>query len=155
MSAAHVPGAALAVVEGDRIVHVKGYGDADPGGTPVGPQTPFVLGSLSKSFTAVAVMQLVERHAVELDAPVQRYLPWFATADRDASRRITIRQLLLQTSGLPERAGLAGLPMVTRARERSSAECGRSRASRSRVPSAAPSSTATATTTRWGSWSSR
>ena len=109
MSAAHVPGAALAVVEGDRIVHVKGYGVADPGGTPVGPQTPFVLGSLSKSFTALAVMQLVERHAVELDAPVQRYLPWFATADRDASRRITIRQLLLQTSGLPERAGLAWL----------------------------------------------
>jgi CubicO group peptidase (beta-lactamase class C family) len=40
---------------------------------------------------------------------VQRYLPWFAPADRDASRRITIRNLLQQTSGLPERAGLAGL----------------------------------------------
>ena len=68
-----------------------------------------MLGSLSKSFTAVAMMQLVESHAVELDAPVQRYLPWFAVADRDASRRITIRQLLQQTSGLPERAGFAGL----------------------------------------------
>jgi len=109
MKAAHLPGAALAVVEAGRIVYAKGYGVADPGGRPVTPETPFVLGSLSKSFTAVAVMQLVESHTVELDAPVQRYLPWFAVADRDASRRITIRQLLQQTSGLPERAGLAGL----------------------------------------------
>jgi CubicO group peptidase (beta-lactamase class C family) len=109
MSAARVPGAALAVVEGDRVVYAKGYGIAGPGGRPVAAGTPFVLGSLSKSFTAVAVMQLAESRAVELDAPVQRYLPWFSTADRAASRGITLRHLLLQTSGLPERAGLAGL----------------------------------------------
>ncbi len=109
MQAAHVPGAALAVVEGSRTVYSKGYGVADPGGRPVTPQTPFVLGSLSKSFTAVAVMQLVERGTLELDAPVQRYLPWFAVADRDASRAITLRHLLNQTSGLPEAAGIDGL----------------------------------------------
>jgi CubicO group peptidase (beta-lactamase class C family) len=109
MEARNVPGAALAVVEGSRIVYQKGYGVADHTGRPVTPQTPFVLGSLSKSFTAVAVMQLVERRVLDLDAPVQRYLPWFSVADKDASRTITIRNLLNQTSGLPERAGIDGL----------------------------------------------
>jgi len=109
MQAAHVPGAALAVVEDGRTAYQKGYGSRGPDGRPVTPQTPFVLGSLSKSFTAVAVMQLVEARALELDAPVQRYLPWFSVADRGASRAITIRHLLNQTSGLPEAAGIDGL----------------------------------------------
>src|SRR5512145_2565902 len=62
MRAAHVPAATLAVVEGDRIVYLKPYGSPGPDGRPVSARTPFVLGSLSKSFTALAVMQLVERH---------------------------------------------------------------------------------------------
>ena len=48
-------------------------------------QTPTLIGSLTKSFTAVAIMQLVEQGKVELDAPVQRYLPWFSLADPAAS----------------------------------------------------------------------
>jgi CubicO group peptidase (beta-lactamase class C family) len=67
----------------------------------VTPQTPFILFSSSKSFTALAIMQLVEAGQVELDAPVQRYLPWFRVADPDASAQITVRHLLNQTSGLP------------------------------------------------------
>src|SRR5512136_2045919 len=54
------PGVALAVVEGDRIVYQRGYGRARPGGEVPTPQTPFVLGSTTKSFTALAAMQLVE-----------------------------------------------------------------------------------------------
>ena len=46
-------------------------------------------------------MQLVEAGKVELDAPVQRYLPWFRLADRHTSAGITVRHLLNQTSGLP------------------------------------------------------
>ncbi len=42
------------------------------------PQTPLLIGSVSKSFTATAVMQLVEAGQLDLDAPVQRYLPWFS-----------------------------------------------------------------------------
>ena len=55
-----IPGLALAIVQGDQIVHLKGFGVADPSGRAVTPQTPFILGSLSKSFTALAIMQLVE-----------------------------------------------------------------------------------------------
>jgi CubicO group peptidase (beta-lactamase class C family) len=47
-------------------------------------------------------MQLVEAGKLELDAPVQRYLPWLRVADPDASARITVRHLLSHTSGLSE-----------------------------------------------------
>ena len=70
-----VPGAAIVVVRGDRIVHMKGFGEADGRGRAVTPQTPFRIGSSTKSFTAMAVMQLVERGKVDLQAPVRRYLP--------------------------------------------------------------------------------
>ena len=58
MVVAHIPGLALGIVQNDRIVHLRGFGTADPTGRPVTPQTPFVLGSVSKSFTALAVTQL-------------------------------------------------------------------------------------------------
>ena len=96
-----IPGLALAIVKDDQIVYLKGYGRADPSGRPMTPQTPLILGSITKSFTALAVMQLVEAGKVELDAPVQKYIPWFRVADANASAQITVRQLLHQTSGLP------------------------------------------------------
>jgi CubicO group peptidase (beta-lactamase class C family) len=104
-----VPGAAFAIVEGDQIVHMRGFGQARPGGEVPSPQTPFVLGSVTKSFTALAVMQLVESGQVDLDAPVQRYLPWFQVADLEASAQITVRHLLNQTSGLPGLPGMTNL----------------------------------------------
>ena len=102
MRSARIPGLAVAIVKGDQIVYAKGYGQADPAGRPVTPQTPFLIGSNTKPFTALAVMQLVEAGKVELDAPVQRYIPWFRVADEQASRQITVRQMLHQTSGLPQ-----------------------------------------------------
>jgi len=109
MHAANIPGLALAVVQGDHVAYLKGYGIAGPDGRPVTSQTPFILGSTSKSFTALAVMQLVEAGTIDLDAPVTRYLPWFRTADAAASARITVRNLLHHNSGLPTYAGRQGL----------------------------------------------
>ncbi|HET7089850.1 MAG TPA: serine hydrolase domain-containing protein [Anaerolineae bacterium] len=100
-----MPGVSLAIVEGDRIVHLRGFGRARPGGEPPLPHTPFPIGSLTKSFTALAVMQLVEAGKIDLDAPVQRYLPWFRVADPQASAQMTMRHLLNQTSGLPTSSG--------------------------------------------------
>jgi len=100
-----IPGAALVIVQGDQIVHLKGFGVADADGRLVTPQTPFFTGSTGKSFTALAVMQLVEAGKVDLDAPVQTYLPWFRVADVNASKLITVLQLLNQTSGLPVSIG--------------------------------------------------
>jgi CubicO group peptidase (beta-lactamase class C family) len=102
MEAARIPGLSVAIVKGDQIVYLKGYGQADPSGRSVTPQTPFITGSISKTFTALAVMQLVEDGKVDLDAAVQRYLPWFRVADPRASAQITVRSLLNHTSGLPQ-----------------------------------------------------
>jgi CubicO group peptidase (beta-lactamase class C family) len=96
-----IPGLAVAVVKGDEVIFQKGYGQAAPGNA-VTPQTQFYIGSVTKGFTALAVMQLVEQGKLELDAPVQKYLPWFQVADPQASAHITIRSLLNHTSGLSE-----------------------------------------------------
>ncbi len=101
MQANHLPGVALGLVHNDQIVHLRGFGEADQSGRAVTPHTPFILASVSKSFTALAIMQLVEAGKIELDAPVQRYLPWFRVADPVASARITVRHLLYHTSGIP------------------------------------------------------
>lgn len=101
MQRLNIPGVSLAIVEGDQIVHMHGFGQARPGGEAPTPHTNFIIGSTTKSFTALAVMQLVESGKVDLDAPVQQYLPWFRIADPQASRLITVRHLLNQTSSLP------------------------------------------------------
>jgi CubicO group peptidase (beta-lactamase class C family) len=105
MQEAQIPGLALGIVHGDHIVHLRGFGVADPAGQPITPQIPFIIGSLSKSFTALAIMQLIDAGKMELDAPVQRYLPWFRVADRNASAQMRVYHLLHQTSGLPTTAG--------------------------------------------------
>jgi CubicO group peptidase (beta-lactamase class C family) len=105
MARLNIPGAAFAIVEGDKIVHLRGFGQARPGGELSSPQTPFFIGSTTKSFTALAVMQLVEAGKIDLDAPVQRYLSWFRVADPQASAQMTVRHLLNQTSGLPLNPG--------------------------------------------------
>ena len=94
-----IPGIAIGVVDHDRIAYLAAFGVADPSGRPATPQTPFIIGSLSKSFTALATMQLVEGGRIDLDSSVTRYIPWFTLADV-SSRRITVRQLLSQTSGI-------------------------------------------------------
>ena len=105
MEAQRIPGLSLAVVRDDRIVHMRGFGDADQSGRAVSPQTPFVIGSVAKSVTALAIMQLVEAGTVKLDAPVVQYIPWFRVADEEASAEITVRHLLNHTSGLSTKTG--------------------------------------------------
>jgi CubicO group peptidase (beta-lactamase class C family) len=101
IAARRLPGAAVAIVEGDRVVMARGYGKAAPG-REVTAETQFYVGSCTKSFTALAAMQLVESGRLDLDAPVRRYLPWFRVASEAASEQITVRHLLNQTSGLSE-----------------------------------------------------
>lgn len=99
--ASGIPGLAVVIVADDQVVHTAALGVADGAGRPVTTDTPFVLASVSKAFTATAVMQLVEAGRIRLDAPVQQYVPWFRVADAAAAGRITIAQLLHHTSGIP------------------------------------------------------
>ncbi|MEK3977724.1 serine hydrolase domain-containing protein [Psychrobacillus sp. FSL K6-2836] len=96
----NLPGASLAIVKEDQVEYIQGYGIAKSNGTNMTPQTPIVIGSVTKSFTALAIMQLVEQGKIKLEDPVQSYLPWFQIANKEESKKITIQHLLHQTSGL-------------------------------------------------------
>ncbi|RTZ57653.1 class A beta-lactamase-related serine hydrolase [Bacillus sp. SAJ1] len=98
MKRQHLPGLALGIVKGDRILYLKGYGQADSSGRLVTPDTPFGLGSIGKSITATAVLQLAENGKIDLDAPIKRYIP----TKYKGAEFITIRQLLNQTSGFSQ-----------------------------------------------------
>ncbi len=99
-----LPGLAVAVVQGNRILYVQGFGNAAPE-RAMTSQTPMVIGSLSKSFTALAIMRLVEQGKLDLDAPVRDYIPWFCLADPRAAAAITLRYLLTHTSGISTYTG--------------------------------------------------
>ena len=103
-SLAGTPGFALSIVHGEQVTHVKGFGVANSAGVPMTADTPLVIGSQAKPFTALAIVQLSESGVLSLDSPVQDYLPWFRVAQDGFSHQITIRQLLNQTSGLPPSA---------------------------------------------------
>lgn len=94
-----IPGLAVAVVKGDRIVLARHYGTASiEFAQPVRDDTVFAINSVTKAFTGVAAMRLVQAGKLDLTAPVGRYLP-----DLPADwRGITIRQLLSHMSGLPD-----------------------------------------------------
>ncbi|MGA7228120.1 MAG: serine hydrolase domain-containing protein, partial [Acidimicrobiia bacterium] len=97
MPVSGVPGLAYAVVADGEITSVGARGVVKIGDDEkVTPDTPFLIGSISKSFTALAVMQLVEAGEVDLDTKVSQYLDGFS--GRPAAS-ITIRQLLSHTSG--------------------------------------------------------
>lgn len=94
----HTPGAAVAVVSGDRVVYAKGFGvtSAEDGGRAVTPETLFRMGSTTKMFTAAALVTLASEGKIRLNAPVGDFvknLPPKIAA-------LTAHQLLSQSSGL-------------------------------------------------------
>ncbi|MBW5446411.1 cyclic peptide export ABC transporter [Cohnella sp. CFH 77786] len=104
MAKSGIPGLAVAIVEGKDNVLVRGYGWADRAAErPVTERTLFELGSTSKAFTALAVMQLEAEGLLDLDAHVDRYLPWLHFRFRGTQAQVTLRQLLHHTSGVPFR----------------------------------------------------
>ncbi|HRA04195.1 MAG TPA: serine hydrolase domain-containing protein [Arachnia sp.] len=110
LEASGIPGGAVAVVSGGQ-VDARGAGDAG-GGRAATADTPFVIGSTTKSFTALAVMQLIDSGDVELDEPVRRYVPELEMAPGEPVDEITVRHVLQQTSGLDD---LSGGPLLASA----------------------------------------
>ncbi|HKU80876.1 MAG TPA: serine hydrolase [Candidatus Tumulicola sp.] len=95
------PGLSLAITLRDRTLLIVTRGFADTAAdTPVTPQTRFAVGSITKSMTALALLQLAGEGKVDLNAPVRRYLPWFAIDSGGAPVRV--RELLSHTGGLPD-----------------------------------------------------
>jgi CubicO group peptidase (beta-lactamase class C family)/D-alanyl-D-alanine dipeptidase len=100
MSDKDLPALSIALVDDQKLVWSKGFGFADPGRkVPATSKTVYRVGSVSKLFTDIAVMQLVEQGKLDLDAPVTRYLPNFRPRN-SFGKRITLRQLMSHRSGL-------------------------------------------------------
>jgi CubicO group peptidase (beta-lactamase class C family) len=92
-----IPGLSVAVATDNQLRWERGYGFADlEACVPATPQTTYRLASVSKTITAVAVMQLVEEGRLDLDAPIQRYVPTFPAK----TAPVTARQLLSHLSGI-------------------------------------------------------
>ncbi|MFA9446678.1 serine hydrolase domain-containing protein [Egicoccus sp. AB-alg6-2] len=108
VGARDLPGVAVAVVRGGQVVHLAGYGVADDTGRPVTPDTPFLLGSASKPFTAAVVGQLVEEGVLSWDEPVWPHLAHLVDRAPDGFETVTVEQLITHTAGLGMYVGVAG-----------------------------------------------
>jgi CubicO group peptidase (beta-lactamase class C family) len=97
-----VPGTAVALIQHGKVTWKRGYGFADAASKrPVTPETVFNVGSISKSPTAWAVMQLVETGKVDLDRPVDFYLKrWHLPPSGFDNSQVTVRRVLSHTSGI-------------------------------------------------------
>ncbi len=95
-----LPALSVALVDDQTVVWAQGFGYADPQAKkPATAETVYRVGSVSKLFTDLAVMRLVERGALDLDAPVKKYLPDFKPSN-PFGKEITLRQLMTHRSGL-------------------------------------------------------
>jgi CubicO group peptidase (beta-lactamase class C family) len=100
------------VAEGDRVLYQKGFGEAEMAWhVPNTPGTRFRIASVTKQFTAALALQLIESGDLALDEPITRYWPAYPAAQGD---RVTVRQLLNHTSGIPSYTGLPNLPDAQR-----------------------------------------
>ena len=101
MQAWGVPGAAIAIVRGDKVEYAKGYGFRESGkDSRVTTDTTFAIGSTTKAFTAAAIAMLVDEGKMAWDDPVRKHIPWFHLYDPAADQLVTIRDLLSHRTGL-------------------------------------------------------
>ncbi len=100
MAEKQLPGLSIAIVDDQQIVWSEGFGMADPKAKkPATPETEYRIGSVSKLFTDIGIMQLVERGKLNLDAPITDYLPDFHPKNPFGTP-VTLRQLMSHRSGL-------------------------------------------------------
>ena len=108
MAAGSIPGLAIAVVDTDRILWMEGFGATDSdGATPITPATLFSVQSMSKTFTALAVLTAARDGLLDLDTPITEYLPAFSVNSRYEERpeaKMTLRLLLSHRAGFTHEA---------------------------------------------------
>ncbi len=102
MARERIPGLAVGVARDGVEIHARGFGHRDVAAQrPADPDTVFGVASVTKSFTAAAIMHLQDAGAFSADDPVVTYLPEFRLPGGGAGRQVTIHHLLTHTSGLP------------------------------------------------------
>lgn len=104
---ADIPGAAIAIVQGGRVVYERGFGVKDRGGgaqdstAAVSPTTLFLIGSTTKSLTTLLMARLIDRDVFAWTTPVTELLPTFALGDAEMKRKLTLQHTVCACTGLP------------------------------------------------------
>jgi CubicO group peptidase (beta-lactamase class C family) len=99
-----VPGVAIVLVQGDRVIYARGLGVSDLATQkPVTTQTLFGIGSSTKPMTAIMVASLVDEGVINWDTPVTDILPSFAVSDPEITKRITVKHTLCMCTGVPRK----------------------------------------------------
>jgi CubicO group peptidase (beta-lactamase class C family) len=102
----NAPGVAVLVAQNGKVLFKKGYGLADvPHRIPITPQTQFRIGSITKQFTAAAILKLEEEGKLSVTDKLSKYFPDFPRGDE-----VTLRHLLTHTSGIPDKIDDAAAP---------------------------------------------
>jgi len=100
----NVAGLSIAVVDRDGIIWSEGFGyfnKQEP--VAVTANTPFLIGSITKTFTAAAIMQLYEKGVIDIDAPLKKYIPEFNLKQVNGNEQdVTVRQLMTHHAGIPD-----------------------------------------------------
>lgn len=104
MTQGDIPGLSVAVLQGNGNAFIKSYGLTGSGKVKVINQTPFIIGTPTQSITALAIKQLVSKGKIELDQPLEHYMPWFQILKPDGSK-ILVSDLVAHTSGLSTSSG--------------------------------------------------
>ncbi len=99
---ANIPAISIGIIKNSSLIYKNSYSKDNE----INTESLFHIGSLTKSFTALAIMQLVEDGKINLDDSIKKYLPWFTIKDEKDINNITIRTLLNQTSGFSTYDGL-------------------------------------------------
>lgn len=103
MQASHIPGLSLAIIDQGSLVHTAGFGLADIAlGRAMTPQTLLNIGSITKTITCTAVMQMYEQGKLELDVSIDKYLPFTVRNPAFSDRPIAARHLLTHTSSIAD-----------------------------------------------------
>ena len=99
MQKTKIPGLSLAVIKGQEVIYSKGFGNRDISkNLPVTPDTLFGVGSLTKVFTCIAIMQLVEQGKLSIEDPVKKYIPFKLGLE---DKPVKIKHLMSHSSGIP------------------------------------------------------
>ncbi len=97
-----VPGAAIAVVQGGKVVYARGFGVRERGDkAAVTPKTLFMIGSIGKSLTTLMLARLVEDKRFDWDTPITRVLPSFVLGDAATTAKVTMRHTACACTGMP------------------------------------------------------
>ena len=102
MQKAKIPGLSIGIVESDKVIYARGFGFSDiASGIQATPRTLYGIGSVTKSFTALGIIQLLEEGKIRLDDSVEKYLPLKL---QSLGVPVTIHHLLTHSSGIPDLA---------------------------------------------------